>query len=223
MDKSLDELVAARPKGGIRRGNGRRNTARTQVLGTPVVSPTGRARAAASVQAVISKPVASAAVKIVVSNLPQDVNEAQIKELFQQTVGPLREVALNYDANGRSKGVATVTFHRRGDGDKAWKQYNGRLIDGKRAMKIEVIVDPSQVPPPPLAARVAPPPADPPAATNGTQATRRPGGGRGRGGRRGGGAGPGRKAERPAKTAEDLDAEMEDYTASNGTAPVAAV
>jgi len=87
--------------------------------------------------------------KIIVSNLPQDVNELQIKvssmiiyllyclfiacvlqELFHSTVGPLRDVTLHYDSAGRSKGVASVNFQRKGDGTKAYQQYNNRLIDG---------------------------------------------------------------------------------------------
>jgi len=86
----------------------------------------------------------------------------------------------------------------------------------ERPMRIEIVVDPSRpAPPPSLAARVAP------AATTATTETSaaRPRVGRvGRPGpRRGGGV---RKNERPAKSAADLDAEMEDYTASN--APAAA-
>jgi THO complex subunit 4 len=83
-----------------------------------------------------------------VSNLPQDVNEEQIKvyifqiissvfshsvmfqELFHTQIGPLREVTLHYDSNGRSKGVAAVHFQRRGDGNKACKEFNDKLIDG---------------------------------------------------------------------------------------------
>jgi len=52
------------------------------------------------------------------------------QELFSQTIGPLRKVNLHYDAQGRSKGVAYVHFSRRGDGRKAYEQYNNRLIDG---------------------------------------------------------------------------------------------
>jgi len=79
-------------------------------------------------------------------------------------------------------------------------------------MKIEIVVAPQAQS---LASRVAPPPATtvvetPVPARNG-------GGGRGRG-RRGGVRG--RKADRTPKSAADLDAEMEDYTATN--APVAA-
>ena len=56
-----------------RRTPRRRTGARAQVLGAPAVSPTTRARAAAA--ATTSNP----ADKIIVSNLPADVNEVQIK------------------------------------------------------------------------------------------------------------------------------------------------
>ncbi|KAI0355912.1 hypothetical protein OH77DRAFT_1520509 [Trametes cingulata] len=79
-------------------------------------------------------------------------------------------------------------------------------------MKIEIVVDPSKpAPPASLAARVAPAPA--PAAETTPRTGGRPR--RGRGGGR-------RKADRPQKTVADLDAEMEDYTASNAPAAPAA-
>ncbi|KAH9973755.1 hypothetical protein BGW80DRAFT_1306178 [Lactifluus volemus] len=199
MDKSLDEIVAASRVTKPKRGATRRTSARTQILGTAVTSPATKARLANATKPATTQPVE----KIVVSNLPPDVNEAQVKELFQTTVGPLREVNLHYDANGR-------------DGNKAYQQYNNRLIDGKRPMKIEVVVDPSRLASTPsLASRVAPA-ENTAVVTNGTQVARSRGGApRGRGRR------PGtRKTERPQKTAEDLDAEMEDYTASNA-APAA--
>ncbi|KAF8069039.1 hypothetical protein FPV67DRAFT_1490853 [Lyophyllum atratum] len=212
MDKALEDIISSRPRN-ARRGSSRRGSARAQVLGGPVVSPAARARintpngvvkAAATAQP-------SPADKIIVSNLPIDVNEAQIKELFTQTVGPLREVTLHYDSNGRSKGVAAVQFQRKGDGTKAFQQYNNRLIDGKKPMKIEIVVAPA---PATLASRVAPAAGAAPA--NGTAPrTGARGGRRGRGGKAGG------RKERPAKSAADLDAEMEDYTASNAPAVAA--
>ncbi|KAF8918695.1 hypothetical protein CPB85DRAFT_1280930 [Mucidula mucida] len=207
MDKALDEIITSRPRG-IRRGSSRRNlTAKQQIVGRAITSPTAKAAKAAAA----SKPAASqpTADKIIVSNLPQDVNEAQIKELFHSTVGPVRELTLHFDANGRSKGVAAVQFQQKGDGNKAYQQYNNRLIDGKRPMKIEIVVDPSK-PSQTLAARVAPAAA----AANAIGAVR--GTGAARGGRRGRGGRP-RKAERTPKTAADLDAEMEDYTATTAT------
>ena len=75
------QIIASRPKG-ARRGSSRRNTARTQVLGTAVTSPSTRARQAVAAAAVVAKASTTApqpADKIIVSNLPQDVNETQIK------------------------------------------------------------------------------------------------------------------------------------------------
>ncbi|ETW78089.1 hypothetical protein HETIRDRAFT_411258 [Heterobasidion irregulare TC 32-1] len=218
MDKSLDEIISTRPKA-IRR-TAVRKTARQQLLGSAGTPPAARARIVPHAAAANgTKPVSIAtqpADKIIVSNLPQDVNEVQIKELFQTTVGPLREVTLHYDSAGRSKGVASVHFSRKGDGSKAYQQYNNRLIDGKRPMKIEVVVDPSKLPPAPsLASRVAPPPAAAAAPVAASAPARR--GVVGRGGARGGARRGGRRNERPPKSVADLDAEMEDYTASNGT------
>ncbi|CAL1699210.1 unnamed protein product [Somion occarium] len=210
MDKTLDEIIATRPKG-TRRTATRRGGAKGQVLGT-ANAPTTRARAAAAVAgAKVPTTQAQPADKIIVSNLPPDVNEAQVKELFSTTIGSLRDVTLHYDSAGRSKGVAAVQFQRKGDGTKAFQQYNNRLIDGKRPMKIEIVVDPTRpAPPASLVARVAPAAV---AAEGGAPRT----GGRPRRGRGGGGR---RRTERPAKSAADLDAEMEDYTASS--APAAA-
>lgn len=53
-----------------------------------------------------------------------------VQELFSSTVGPLRDVTLHYDSNGKSKGTASVQFSKKGDGNKAYAQYNNRLIDG---------------------------------------------------------------------------------------------
>jgi THO complex subunit 4 len=129
MDKSLDEIIASKPKG-VRRSSRRgsaRVAARAQVLGRPAPPPGQRARATA---VAAPAPEGGKADKIIVSNLPPDVNEAQIKDFFNQTVGPVKEVLLSYDAAGRSKGVATVTFTKKGDGNKAFQSYNNRLIDG---------------------------------------------------------------------------------------------
>ncbi|EKM57640.1 uncharacterized protein PHACADRAFT_251375 [Phanerochaete carnosa HHB-10118-sp] len=218
MDKSLDEIIATRR---TRRAPPRRQSVKTQVLGT-ANSPVTRSRAAPAANGAKATPTSTTpqpADKIIVSNLPPDVNEVQIRELFQTTVGPLRDVTLHYDNKGASKGVAAVQFSRKGDGTKAYQQYNNRLIDGKRPMKIEIVVDPTRVAPAAsLAARVAPPPAAPAPAMAAIESVPRTGGRPRRG--RGGGGGGRRKIDRPAKTAADLDAEMEDYTAASA-APAA--
>ncbi|KAF9450617.1 hypothetical protein P691DRAFT_642615, partial [Macrolepiota fuliginosa MF-IS2] len=85
-------------------------------------------------------------------------------------------------------------------------------------MKIEIVVDPSR--PLPLASRVAPAPgtnvqqsAAPSKPAAGRRGQRRRGGGPGAGA----GAG-GKRNDRQPKSAADLDAEMEDYTAANAPA-----
>ncbi|KXN92128.1 mRNA export protein mlo3 [Leucoagaricus sp. SymC.cos] len=119
-----------------RRPNSRRGAARAQVLGKSATAPATRARVAAAAAATktgaAAQTVPTNADKIIVSNLPADVNEAQIKELFASTVGPTKEVNLSYDASGRSKGVAAVTFSKKGDANKAYQQYHNRLIDGSQ-------------------------------------------------------------------------------------------
>lgn len=140
------QIIAARPRAG-RRTSSRRGGAKSQVLGASN-SPATRARAAPAAPAAKVAVTSQASEKIIVSNLPPDVNEAQIRvcclrfslsavlliatsqELFTQTVGPLRDVNLHFDAKGVSKGVAWVQFSRKGDGNKAYTQYNNRLIDG---------------------------------------------------------------------------------------------
>ncbi|KZT37485.1 hypothetical protein SISSUDRAFT_987590 [Sistotremastrum suecicum HHB10207 ss-3] len=130
MDKSLDDIIKSKPR------NHRRGGARVNALGTSAAgaNPSTRARYAGAVPlangASAVTPATQASDKIIVSNLPLDVNEAQIKELFSSTVGNLRDVNLHYDAHGKSKGVALVQFVKKGDGAKAYQQYNNRLIDG---------------------------------------------------------------------------------------------
>ncbi|CAE6510775.1 unnamed protein product [Rhizoctonia solani] len=130
LDKSLDQIMQSRPKN--RRGAGRRasapasTSARQRYAGAAPDSKRNQATSTAA-------PAQSVAQKIMVSGLPADVNEEQIKELFQSTVGSLSSVQLNFDSQGRSKGTATVIFQRKGDANKAYAQYNNRLIDGNTA------------------------------------------------------------------------------------------
>jgi len=160
--------------------------------------------------------------KILVSNLPRDVNEAQIKEYFVKSVGPIKKVEISYGPNGVSRGIANITFHRFDGATKALGALNGLLVDG-RPMKIEVLVDasraPAVAPPKGLSERIVQPKsqaksqpksaATTKAATNGANSSATRGGkaarGKGRGGRTA-------RNPRPAKkTAEELDSEMADY------------
>lgn len=99
MDKSLDEvrrvfarhyprltvatqiIATTRPKG-IRKSNPRRNSGKAQVLGTANSAPAARARAVPASNGAKTVPAPTSqqpADKIIVSNLPIDVNELQVR------------------------------------------------------------------------------------------------------------------------------------------------
>ncbi|EGN92864.1 hypothetical protein SERLA73DRAFT_190445 [Serpula lacrymans var. lacrymans S7.3] len=79
--------------------------------------------------------------KILLSRLPMDVGETEVEDLFKKTVGPLKEVFLIYNSQARSRGMAVVTFQRPGDAAIARAKYDGKFVDGRRPIKIEIIVD----------------------------------------------------------------------------------
>ena len=54
-----------------------------------------------------------------------------LQELFRKTVGPLRDVFLIYNSQGHSKGMAIVTFQRKGDAAVARAKYHGKVVDGR--------------------------------------------------------------------------------------------
>ncbi|KAH0376419.1 hypothetical protein KCU92_g9776, partial [Aureobasidium melanogenum] len=231
LDQSLEEIA------GSRRNDARRN----RRGGKPRVSTGGVTKNAAAAKPAGRQPKAAAAAaaivgaalpatgesKIIVSNLPSDVTEQQIKEYFTQAVGPVKKVLLNYNKNGRSVGVATIIFSQAQSAAEAAKKLDSVKVDGK-PMKIEVILGAKYAPAPaapkslgdriqapkakkennkPKSAAAAPKPATAGAA-GATKAT-------GRAGRKA-------RAGRPKpKTVEELDAEMSEYFDPNAAAPAA--
>nr|XP_019044750.1 THO complex subunit 4 [Kwoniella bestiolae CBS 10118]OCF23680.1 THO complex subunit 4 [Kwoniella bestiolae CBS 10118] len=114
IDKSLDEIISAKPK--LRRGGKRGGGAPPTSARARYASAVPKAAAQAAAPA---KPLTAEAIKIIISNLPQDVTEAAVRDLMQSTVGPVRTVQMSYNATGKSTGVATVVFKNRGDANKA--------------------------------------------------------------------------------------------------------
>ena len=46
-------------------------------------------------------------------------------------MGPLRDAFLIYNNQGKSKGMAVVTFQRAGDAAVARAKYDGKIVDGR--------------------------------------------------------------------------------------------
>ncbi|KAF7316235.1 RNA annealing protein [Mycena indigotica] len=79
--------------------------------------------------------------KILIGSLPNDVKEPEIEDLFKRTIGPVRELFVIYNSQGLSKGMAVVSFQRPGDARKAQERFSGSMIDGRRPIRIQIIVD----------------------------------------------------------------------------------
>ncbi|KAF9306126.1 hypothetical protein BGZ74_007473 [Mortierella antarctica] len=148
--------------------------------------------------------------KMQVSNLDHRVSADDLKLVFQSRVGPLKKCTLMYDQNGKSTGTALVHFQRVGDAALAYQKFNTVPLDGK-PMRIEIVMAPT-------AAQAVLPGQAPRSSNNSNNSSNnqsRPrqdrGNTRGRGARGGRGArNSGSRKEAP-KTAEQLDAEMNDY------------
>jgi len=226
LNQSLDDILKTRRTSGRpNRGRGGAKAAAaapTPVGGVKKVTKNNKHVAKTNVP---TGPSGSGESKISVSNLPQDVDEVQIKEYFMKTIGPVKKVLLAYGPNGVSRGVATIHFVKGASAAEAAKTLDGVKVDN-RAMKIEVILSAKDAPPPApvksLSDRVSQPKnaakAQPKPATA-AKANDRKGSTRGRGKTaRGRNAGRGKP-----KTADELDAEMADYfdsSAGNGDAMV---
>ncbi|RMZ77403.1 hypothetical protein DV738_g4429, partial [Chaetothyriales sp. CBS 135597] len=144
LDQSLDSIIESQKKA-------KKESHRRRKVGVKAKAPVGGvkktvkpAKPAVKAAAAASQSQSS---KIVVSGLPFDVNEAQIKEYFIKTVGPVKKVTVQYNQNGQSRGIADVIFSKPGLAAKAAKDQNGMLI--------EVVVDARNVPEPAKQSKLA--------------------------------------------------------------------
>ncbi|KAK8133885.1 hypothetical protein PG984_005897 [Apiospora sp. TS-2023a] len=243
LDQSLDEILSTQRRTSTRRGGGRggrRSVGRPAAAVAPVggVTKNSKQKGAAATKQTPARGAVAGDSKVVVSNLPKDVNEAQIKEYFITSVGHVKRVELSYGPNSMSRGIATVTFATADGAQKAFKALNGLLVDN-RPIKIEIVVSAANVAmlpaPKTLTDRITQPKSQPKAQPKSAASTKKDAatkdagssaaGARGRGGR---GARKGKSARPAKKTAEELDSEMADYWGSgnpnenaNASAPAA--
>lgn len=153
---------------------------------------------------------------MLVSDLDPQVTEEDVIDIFTN-VGEVKDAIIYYDRDGRSLGTSEVTFLRKNDALKAVEEYDGAEVDG-RPMYLKLIAAPKPV------VVVKNRPTQPVQQynnfSNGGQQGRRRGRGAGGSGSRGGGRGRGRgrgrggrgrrESEKP-KSAEELDADMDNY------------
>jgi THO complex subunit 4 len=122
-------------------------------------------------------------------------------------IGPVESLRLKYDKMGRSDGVAYVTYSSIADANEAIRKFNGANAAGQ---PITVTLDADVTP-----RRPAPGPVNPrPRGARGFgRGGSRPMGGRmAGGGERGGPRGSGERREnKPRRTQEELDKELDDF------------
>uniref|UniRef100_A0A8H7TSE4 RRM domain-containing protein n=1 Tax=Bionectria ochroleuca TaxID=29856 RepID=A0A8H7TSE4_BIOOC len=229
LDQSLDEIATTQKRAST--GPRRRSQRRPATRAAPSAPAGGIKKAIKPVRNVggkvaPSKPLpARGDSKVIVSNLPKDVSEQQIKEYFVQSVGPIKKVEISYGPNSQSRGIANVIFREADGASKAFQKLNGLLVDN-RPIKIEIVVGAAQadkvIPAvKTLAERTTAPKAQPKSAVNDKKGAAA----------KAGNAKPnapkkprGRNVRPAKKTAAELDSEMADYfeaTPANDTTAAA--
>lgn len=223
LDQSLDAILAAKPRQARKARPAKAKAAggvsKKAVTTTKSSTPKGPSNANKSTAP--TKNTISA--KIIVHGLPADVTEKQIKEYMASEIGPVARCELAYNAQGKSKGSATILFRKEGGqnyAQKACSLLNGRSVDstGPKPLKMRVEII-TEVPQPGLADRLGSLPKSVQQAV--ARGTKKAGAAAsvpaGKNGGKGNVSakklqktGPGR-VKKVAKTASELDAEMEDY------------
>lgn len=217
MELSLDEILKTSKKSGGRgRGGRRSNAGRPAASTAPVGGVAKSTKQSRPAKATPTAPAASMGgeTKIMVSNLPLDVEQDALQKYFVDVgLGRPKKILMQYGPNGRSLGSATIIWNKHDQAVKATSTLNGVKIDN-RLVRVEMLVSAANLPPAPkLADRISQPKKDKPKPATVEKAV--PAGGRGgkqaRGRGRGGRAG--REPRPKKKTVEELDAEMVDYYA----------
>merc|ERR1712110_1263719 len=161
-----------------------------------------------------------------ITNLDHAVTEADVREIFSK-IGKVKKAVVMYNAKGKSRGVALVTFANAASATKAVKEYHQAEVDG-RPMYVKAVsynTRPS-TPKKKNTTKKKTTKKKGPAKKKKTtkkKSGKKGGRGRGRGRGRGGKGKKGSKKKRSKKkpkTVEELDQEMEDYY-NKGTAAAA--
>ncbi|KAF3043140.1 hypothetical protein E8E12_003879 [Didymella heteroderae] len=217
LDQSLESIISSRKQSARKGRGGRRSeTGRPAATAAPVGGVKKSTKQTKQPKAAPAGPAPSGGEsKIMISNLPLDVEQGQLQEYFASAIGVGRpkRILMQYGPNGKSLGSATVIFNRAEQASKATTALNGVKIDN-RPIRVDLLVSaanvPAQTKQSSLADRVTQPKKDKPKPATADKAA--PAAGKGRGeGTRGRGKGRGGRERQKKKTVEELDAEMADY------------
>ncbi|KAI9569886.1 hypothetical protein HD554DRAFT_2019684 [Boletus coccyginus] len=69
--------------------------------------------------------------KLVVSNLHYEITPKDLVSIFGQIGTLVREPLIRYDRSGRSSGVAIITYEKPAEATRAKKEYEGKLAKGQ--------------------------------------------------------------------------------------------
>ncbi|KAF1930680.1 uncharacterized protein M421DRAFT_2988 [Didymella exigua CBS 183.55] len=217
LDQSLESIISSR-KQSTRKGRGGRrpDAGRPAATAAPVGGVKKSTRQPKQPKAAPTGPAPTGGEsKIMISNLPLDVEQGQLQDYFASAIGVGRpkRILMQYGPNGKSLGSATVIFNRPEQASKATTALNGVKIDN-RPIRVDLLVSaanvPAQTKQSSLADRVTQPKKDKPKPATTDKAAPSAGKGRGEGTRGRGKARVGRERQKK-KTVEELDAEMADY------------
>ncbi|KAF2739836.1 hypothetical protein EJ04DRAFT_548764 [Polyplosphaeria fusca] len=222
LDKALDDIVMSNnPSGGRGRRGGRQNRGNrgnrrggdAPVGGVAKPQRNNRRGQAQSGQNNQGAPAKSKEGKIMITQLPKDIEQSQLQDYFiaHNNIGKPKKTFMHYGPNQNFSGAATIIFHKQEQAAEAVEALRSVKLDGRNIM-VELIVSPDAAPvvqPTPIAERITntAKKAHPKPASDKKPAR---GGGRGRG--RGRARGNARESR---KTIEELDAEMEDWVTEN--------
>jgi len=154
--------------------------------------------------------------QISITNLDFSVSEADIREIFSK-VGKVKKAVVHYNAKGKSRGTAVVTFATKASASKAVKEYHQAEVDGRPMYVKYLSVSGTVRKSSPNVRQQSRKKVQKRVTKRNNSSQKKRGRGRGRG--------RGRKqyTKQVTKSAEELDKEMDDYYSKGDTAGVDAV
>ncbi|KAH9933068.1 uncharacterized protein B0H18DRAFT_1083228 [Fomitopsis serialis] len=98
------------------------------------IPPAWRTAPGATANGKRAGPAAAKGSKIMLSQLPMDVAENEVEILFAKTVGPVKDTFI------------VRRIWKPESAALAREKYNGKIVDGRRPIKIEIIKDDNEIP-----------------------------------------------------------------------------